>query len=143
MVLQAHFVEIDTLVGALDAGVRQVLVAITEVIAPFVAKAKARADMIAELEAGAELAADSPVRKHFPEVEADGHEPGGTGHHRHRQSAALFRGRAAPLTVGTNRLHSSVHGRLTSCRRIVPLAHRSKDVSGLYSPPRGRIGDHH
>src|SRR6185436_5229923 len=56
MVLQAHFVVIDALVRALDAGIGEMLVAIAELILAFIAEAHAGADVIAELESGAELA---------------------------------------------------------------------------------------
>src|SRR6188474_3087245 len=54
MVLHANLVEVDAVVGSLDARVGQVLVAIREIERPFRAEAIADSQVIAELEAGAE-----------------------------------------------------------------------------------------
>src|SRR5690606_36048816 len=60
VILQADLVEFDALVGLLEAGVRQVLVAIADVVGVPRAEAQAEPDVIAELELGAE----APLRAH-------------------------------------------------------------------------------
>ena len=73
MVLQAQFVVIDALIGVFEAGIREMLVTIADVVLPVLADPHTRSDMIAELEAAAKLAL-IVERSRGQEMHADPHD---------------------------------------------------------------------